>query len=421
MSPIDLAKKDGVWDRVRDAIKMAEKSDNGKDRTEDKVEVWEAHGEFPVKYFKQVNGLDTDEDDDLKYSNQLYFIAVLDNQPQFVLYSEEEKEFPYKYLSWLERDGISLGIGIVEEGLEAQRVINNYVIAQYNAMELAGKTVVLTDSDSLGNNNTLNTQTGDVWKQDKGDQTTVLNLAPSAFPAFANLIDQWDRQYERASSTFEALTGETMPSGTPFRSVAIQNTEASSLYAYRLEEMGLFIEDIVNEWILPSLVKKLNKKHILNSGFSADELRAIDSGYATRTATQEAVNEILNGKEVYADDYQKSIESYQARMAQSGDSRFLEVPDGFYDGFVGYATVMITNEKKNKAAIMESLSNILLKVAQAPQILQDPTLFKVFAQIIEMSGADISAADLRPIATQQPAATEMTGELPEALPTQTGI
>ena len=403
LSPIDLAKKMGVWDNVEDAIKLAGNLEKKTDRTEDKIEVWEVHGEFPKTLYNEAKDLEDKDGDEYEYTNQMYMIACSEGEPVLLLYCEEEKGSPFKYLAWAERDGATLGMGLVEEGLEAQRVVNNYVIAQYNAMELAGKSVILTTSDTLQNNALVDVQSGDIWKQEPQDQTSVINLAPASFPAFQNLIEQWDRQYERASSTYEAMTGETMPSGTPFRSVAIQNTEASSIYAYRLEEFGLFIEEIMNDWVLPHIVKKLNKKHILNAGFSADELEAIDKGYATRRATQETIDAILNGKQISSEEYKESIESYQARMGTLGENRFLDIPDGYYKDFEGYATVLITNEKKNKAATLESLSNILLQVAQAPQILQDPTLFKIFAQIVELSGADISPVDLRPTQAQVPA------------------
>lgn len=324
----------------------------------------------------------------------------MDGVPEILLFAEETKEFPYKYLAYNEREGATLGIGIVEDGLQAQRMVNNYIVSQYNAMELAGKTAIVTNAKSLGKNALTDFQTGDVWEIEDGEQVTSVNLAPSAFTAFTGLVEQWDRQYERASSTPESITGETMPSGTPYRAIAIQNQEASSIFSYRLEEMGLFLEEIINEWVLPYLVKKLNKKHILSSEYTAQELQELDKAYATKRANQMAIERILNGDIVTGEDYNKIIEGLIAEQNISGSSRFLDIPEGYYNDWEGYATVMITNEKKSKAVQMESLSNIMLQVAQAPQILQDPSLFRVFSQIVELSGADISPLDLKPSPVQ---------------------
>ena len=59
-----------------------------------------------------------------------------------------------------------------------------------------------------------------------------------------------DKQAERLSFTFNAITGETMPSGTPFRQVALLNQEIGSLFEYRRGEAGIFLN-----WVLPFLVK----------------------------------------------------------------------------------------------------------------------------------------------------------------------
>jgi hypothetical protein len=404
LSPVELSKKIGVWGNVKEAIKDAEINTEPVSRMEEnqtneaKIEVWEMHAELPLSYFKEAKGEDWTEDDEFKYTNQVYFLYVKNEKPQAIFYCSEEKEMPYKYLAYVPREGFGLGEGVVEQGLEAQRVINNYVIAQYNAMELAGKTAIITDSDTLANNALTDFETGDFIKINQGEQVSSLNLAPSAFTAFTGLIEQWDEQFKRRTSTFDAVTGEEAPSGTPFRSIAMQNQSGKASFNYRVEEAGLFWEDVVNEWIMPNIIKKLNRKHILSSEFTGDELEQIDNNIVTKKANQKAIDAVLNGKIMDAETYNQYVESYKEQLRTLGKQRFLDIPEDYYKDFEGYATVMITNEKKNKGAILESLSNILLQVAQAPQILQDKKLKHIFSQIVEMSGADISPIDLNQIA-----------------------
>ena len=50
---------------------------------------------------------------------------------------------------------------------------------------------------------------------------------------------------------------------------------------------------------------------------------------------------------------------------------------------------------------METLNNILLTVAKAPNVLTDPALNKIFTRIIEMSGAGISPLQLMAQANDQ--------------------
>ncbi len=404
LTPVELSEKMGIWNDVREAMEKLKKDE---DNNEIQAEVWEVHGHFTTSAYLESTDEDYSDDDNFTYSLQRHFVFVIDEKPQWIFYSEQVDEIPYKYLSYEEREGFGLGIGIVESSLESQRVINNYVISQYNAVELAGKTVMVSDSDSLNKSNAFsNILNGEVLRINRGESISSLNLSPSAFPAFSGLIEQWDRQAERATSTYEAVTGETMPSGTPFRSLAIQNQEGNSTFTYRIEEVGLFLEEIINDWILPDLVTKLNREHILAGEYSMEELNQIDNAIATDKANKEVIEDILNGKDIYAEDFEAKIQALVQANRQYGQKRFLDIPKNYFKGFEGYATILITNEKKNKQQILDSLSNILLQVAQAPQILQDPTLFKIFSQIIELSGADISPLDLQ----QQP-------KLPQA-PTQ---
>jgi len=405
LTPVDLSEKIGVWNDVREAMNKLKKNE---DTNEVQAEVWEVHGHFTKSSYLESIDEEYSDDDNFVYSLQRHFVFILDEKPQWVFHSEEVDELPYKYLPYEEREGFGLGIGIVESSLESQRVINNYVISQYNAVELAGKTVMVSDSDSLNKSNAFsNILNGEVLRINRGESISALNLSPSAFPAFTGLIEQWDRQAERSTSTYEAVTGETMPSGTPFRSVAIQNQEGNSTFTYRVEEVGLFLEEIINDWILADLVKKLNREHILAGEYSIEELNQIDNAIATDKANKEVLEDIMNGKDIYAEDFEAKIQALVQANRQFGQKRFLDIPKNYFKGFEGYATVLITNEKKNKQQILDSLSNILLQVAQAPQILQDPTLFKIFSQIIELSGADISPLDLQ---QQQ--------QLPQGTPTQ---
>lgn len=401
LSPLELSKKIGVWYDVEDILEECEDDD------EDTIEIWEVSGEFTKETLKQAQEKKATKKDKYEYSLQKHIVYVKDDKPKYILWSEEIDELPYKYISYQERDGFTLGIGIVEESLEAQRVINNYVISQYNAVELAGKTVMVSDSDSLNKANAFsNILNGEVLKISRGESISALNLSPSAFPAFSGLIEQWDRQAERSTSTYEAVTGETMPSGTPFRSVAIQNQEGNSTFTHRIEEFGFFVEEIINDWIMPELLKKVNREHILSGNYSPEELQAFDENIAYDKANKKVLQDIADGKITYKEDYLALVDAQVQAKRQLGEQRFLDITKGYFKGFKGYASVHIGSEKKDKQAILDSLSNILLQVAQAPQILQDPTLFKIFSQIVELSGADISPVDLKPSVASQTVSPE---------------
>ena len=98
-------------------------------------------------------------------------------------------------------------------------------------------------------------------------------------------------------------------------------------------------------------------------------------------------------------------------LKKSKNIRFLDIPKKFYGNWKPKVTIITTGEQKNKAVILESLNNILTTAAQAPQVLTDPTLSKIFAKILEVSGSGISPISLG-------MGANMSAPAQEALPPQ---
>jgi hypothetical protein len=248
MSPSELSKKIGIWDNVEEAMKLATKSrgikGNKQQATEKKVPIFEVHGEFPENF-----NPDKPEGDPNKYERMHFIIAGNDTAKQVLLWFEIEKENPYKFLAWDAVPGRGLGVGIVEDGFEAQMWTNDAIIAEKSVMDLAGKVIIKTTSKQLGNNIIAEVENGQGYRDGRKCQADLLSLTPNSLPEFQNLVEKWNTQYERATNTFEAVTGETLPANTPLGSVAIQSAQASSFFDFRREEAGIFWSHVITEWI----------------------------------------------------------------------------------------------------------------------------------------------------------------------------
>lgn len=381
MDASDLSEKKDVWENVDEAIIQSEKTKEGK------LEVYEATGYFPESFAP-----DGESETDYKLQKFYLFYAGARKEAT-IMYHEFLKENPYKSLAWEKVSG-RLGRGIIEDGFEAQKWVNDAVIKEKEAMELGSKVIFKTTDDKIQNNILSEVENGQIIKLQQGTDLNIANTITNALPEFSKLKQDWDTQYERVSSTFNAITGETMPSGTAFRSVAIQNQEATSMFDYRREEMGIFQVEVFEDWIIPFLIKKFNKKHILKGEFTPEELQKIDEDFATYTANQKANELIDSGKVVYAEDLKTIIEAEKELLKQGKNIRFIDVPKNFFKSWQPRVTIVTTGEQRNKAVILESLNNMLTTIAQAPQILQDPTMSRIFAKIIEVSGAGISPLTL---------------------------
>lgn len=382
MDDQELSEKIGIWDGVEQAIDEARKTSDGK------LEVLEVTGYIP-------ESMSPDGGDEYTFKIQKFFLYMKgkSNKSTNILYHEFLDEMPYKSLSWEKVNG-RLGRGIVEDGFEAQRWVNDAVVKEKEAMELGSKVIFKTTDTNIQNNVLSEVDNGDIIKITQGSDLSLVNTITNALPEYRQLIQAWDSQLEKTTSTFNAVTGETMPSGTAYRTTAILNQEATSMFDYRREEMGIFQVEIFTDWIIPFLLKKFNKAHILAAEFTPDELIAIDDSFANYEANQKVKQMILSGNPVYAEDYAKLVSETKDLLKKTKDKRFLDIPKGQYKNWKPKVTIMTTGEQKNKAVILESLNNVLMTAAKAPQVLTDPTLSKVFAKILEVSGSGISPISL---------------------------
>jgi len=394
MTPSELREKSDIWSNVEEAIDMYGKK--GYTRTDERMEIWEAHGMFPDEYLSDDAEVENGED----YSNQVHFFAVK-NAKQVHLYWAEEKQRSYKYLPWKKASGRALGRGVVEEGEESQVWTNDGIHKEQAYMEWASKVFLKTNSKKMGNNASTDHSNGDIFVLDDNKDINVMNMTTGVQPQFQQIIDKWWSQYERVTSSYDAVRGETPPSGQPYRLQALVSQTGSSHFDYRREEWGIFLKELFYDWVFPYIQKKLSKQHILASDFTPEELLKLDESFAISEANKFVLDQIFKGKVFTAEEYEATKQQYIQFIAKSGKRRFMDIPDAYYKDMKAKLSIDITGEQKNKQAIMETLSNILQTVAANPTVLQDPNLAKILNKILEMSGSGISPISLS-AAQQQP-------------------
>lgn len=403
MTPVEMMAKNGAWDGVKEAIKYAldkakEAQEDKEHYTSDRIEVLEVHGTFPKARLLEAKGLPYDEEDEWVYSKQVYF--MLECSDDHVLYAEEEKEDPYMFLPWEVVDGRTLGRGVIEESEEAQVWTNDAVINQKNATDIAARVVIKTNAKNLGNN-MLEIDNGKIFELKDGEDMNAVQLQPAALGFLNDQIVMWERQVNNATSTYESNTGEQAPSGTPYSQTALLNQVASKPFDYRREEHGIFLTQIWDKWVIPYLIKRIKKNHILTSDFGDEELAVIDEAFINSQAKNYTKALLVRGIAPTPVAIQQVKELEKQRLAAFGRKRYIDVPDNFFDNVKAKVTVITSGEQRNKAAVLTSLSSLLQTVVSSynPQtggfgILQDPVLARIFGQIVEIAGAGLSPISL---------------------------
>ncbi len=247
----------------------------------------------------------------------------------------------------------------------------------------------------------------------------TISFTPAALGQFQNQIEKWRTQADNVTSSFNAVTGEQPPSGTPYSQTALLNQVATKPFDYKREEWGIHLTKIFDKWVIPYLVKKIKNKHILVSEFSDEELTAIDESFANKNTNKDLIKVILNGDTPTPQDQANLTDGYKKQISKLGKRRFIDVPKNYFDGIETKVTVITTGEQKNKAATLQSLSELLKTVIGSFNpatgkfgVLEDPTLSKIFAEIVETAGSGISPISLS--LGKSPAQTSPAPQAPTA-------
>lgn len=393
MLPSELLGMKG-WKNQAQAIKQAMDKDTNRFR----VPVYEMRGTFPRSYFKEISDPNYKvSDDDLNdWSYQLYYLAGTPDQGMICLYEEDDTEQVYKFLARKPKPGRAMGVGVIEEGEEAQVWTNDAVLKQYRAMEYSSKVVGQSASRKLkGRNMLTEVDDGQILEHEENKPITVVPLVPSGGMAqFGNIITQWYDQFEKASSAYNAQRGAQGLSHTPARLAMLQLQQSKGVFQIIRQDMGFLIEDILNDWVLPFLADQLTKEHILASEFSPEELKEIDHNFATYNANEEAKKRILADEIVYPEDYASFMQSTKDSMAKNKAHRFLDIPKNYYKDLDAKVYVNTTDEQKDRADVLEKITNIMMIYAKNPGALQDPVLSLLFKEAVEVSGIGISSVQL---------------------------
>lgn len=398
MNASEIYEKKDSWKNIDKVLEVLKKEGSGK-----RLPVYEIRGFLPKNYIYELDGKKV-SDKNNEFSDQLYYIAGTPEESGksgnfdalVPLYWEDDTEKVYKFLARKPRAGRGFGVGVMEEGEEAQVWTNDAVLKQYRAMEYTTKVIGQTASKKLKGRNLLTeTDDGTLLEIEDGKPILPVNLLPAGgLQQYNALIDQWYGQLEKTTSAYGAQRGESPNSGTAFRLQATVIQQSSSVFKSLQEEFGIFITDIIEDWVLPFLVKKLSTEHILSYDFSPEELKEIDKKFSAEQANRRAIAAILSGKMVDQESYDKWIDGYDEFIKMTKGKRFIQIPKDFYSNLKAKVTVNVTGEQRNKAVTLESLNNLLVTYASNPNLSSDPVASQLLAKIVELSGAGISPVSI---------------------------
>ena len=360
---------DKVDEIVEKAKKARDQENHEAESADDKYEVWERWGEYKEE-----------EQDDAIY---MHFIGVGQGDHETILVEDEIKvkdgkpaEFPYYDFHGERMQGRWMGRGVVERLFELQEQINTLVNQNNEANQIASLLLFRTADPNTTGNILQSAISGQIINTADMQQMGIDNRF---IATFLNQLQSIESKADELCYINESISGETPPSGVPFRSLAVATRAAKSTFKFLKTSIGEKMGYILEEQVMPSLVKKFNKEDIIEINEDENDIRRYDSRMADETARQFKLEKVQNGEVIFEEDI--IAVRAQALKSLEENRRIEKIGKKFFN--FDYGIMMNpTGESMDKATMNAALDGALEMMLAAPAIVNTP----LFKKKLELNG-----------------------------------
>ncbi len=378
MTPNELRAQKG-WKNVEEVIAMFEKSPNDSFIRVDEIY---AYGKVNGKYGRNrviVAGLDDVELDAKENVLKDNMVILNDATPI--------NELPYFEFFWEEFSGRWLRIGVVEDLFEEQFRTNDTINLQAQGLHWTSKHIYQTRDMTAQKNLMYGVENGALLRVNS-EITPIMNEERN-LAAFNVELQAWDKNRREKTFTLEAVSGETLPSATPFRLGAILQNAAGGYFDFKRENIALGIKKLINKHIAPNFMKSKRTKHIFNFYGEDSELSTLEELYV-EYEIQKAIS-AYNG--YISQERVDEVREMALQKIRSRSNRSIEVPSGFYDDVKYKIDIVITDESIAMDAKIQTLTTLLQTISTNPNIMEDERSRALVFKIMDYAG--ISPEELR--------------------------
>ncbi len=363
------------------------------------IGVYEVHGKLPLYYLTKKEG------DETEYRQQMHALFIQqgktdEDNVEITLFSGKEAKDPYYLTHLIEQDERALSIGAVESLFDPQWMVNHSAMQIKNQLDLASKLLTQTaDKNFFGRNITTQVETGEVLIHEDGKPLTQVNNQSHDLPNIMNYLNQWKQLAREITGAHESVTGENMPSGTPFRLGALQNQEAMGLFDLMRENKGLHLENILRKYVLPYFKKTLKNSDEIIALLDGQELEEFDELALPSNLESELRAGLMQGRIPTKDELMQIVQESNGAMGNmraikpSNKNKKKTWAEYFKDFDLDDLDIEITGENRDKTAVLQTLGSVWQTMMTNPQgfqmMMQDKNARKVFNKILDEVGSDV--------------------------------
>ena len=327
----------------------------------------------------------------LEGSEDNYLIMPAEGKEEHILYQgKKDRKDLYRELKWDDVPGRALGRGQPEKLFEAQIAKNENENLLRSGYRWTSKHIFQSRDDTIARNLIAEIEDGEVLTVNS--EVTPIAVEERNLAALNVGDAKWNKNISDMTFSYEPLSGERPPSGTPLGTSVLQTRMAGQYYDLKREELGMFLKGILFDWIIPEFKKQKKSFHKMMLGeFDEDELDKFRGLILTKRSNESILNFFGKNKRIPTFQEREILKAIIKEKLRT--EKETEIPDGFYENLKYKIDIIITNEQIDMASRMTTLQTVLQIIGANPTILQDKRTKKVFYKLLDLAG--INPLDLQ--------------------------
>lgn len=351
--------------------------------------IHERVGYVPKWYLAQVNDQPIDDIDADEVVDALFIISF-DTTPRskknkesgHIFFAQEITKRPYTEVHWSKQHGRWLGTGEMENQIPNQVAKNVVVNILKKSFEWSSKRLFQSQDEEVANNLAREVQDGDVLLVGTSGEIKQIDMSAKFGVEAAQMMNEWERNSDQKSFTYEIATGEKMPSGTPFRLGVMLSNAANSHFALKQEKLASFLKKGVIEYLIPDFIKKAvsgESTVLVNSDMPG--FNVIRQAAEEYTTTQVMKASLFSGKLIDMELIKQLVDP-----VATAHQIFVVRATDYYSNIKAKFNLVVTGEETDVEKRIASLTTLYQILAAQ----QDPRAEKVLERVLALSGENIS-------------------------------
>jgi len=387
--------------------------------------IYEVHGKLPLSYITEK---EKDEDTFVQQMHVVSFMSTKEKgeYDEFTLYKGREEKDPYMLTALLPATDGSISLdGSVKNLFDSQWMVNHSVKAIKDQLDLASKLIFQTsDGNFVGQNALYAIESGDILVHQMNQPLTQVQNNSHDITSLQNFGGQWKQLSAEINGISEAMLGVAPKAGSAWRQTEALLQESHSLFEIMTENKGLALEDMIRNYILPFLMKKMNNNKEVTATLDMHGIKQIEDRFirnqAIKQSNRQIIDQVLSGQIAQQPDMSQIESGIKDKLNEQGNKRFF-APDEIktwkdeLKDIVPDVEIDITGEVQDKQAMFTTLNTALVAVTN-PNFANNPKAQFIVDKILTATGhvsaLELSSIPQMPTPQSVPSGGKVASDLP---------